>query len=81
MGNTFTFDAIEDTGSDLISNLTLIKTLSRASQKIYLPGSHSIETKRVDQRTAVYGTDASKLPPFRVGESVLGINYPGFLPL
>ena len=30
-----------------------------------------LKTKRVGQRTPVYGTDAPKIPPFRGGESVI----------
>ena len=42
-------------------------------EHIYLPGSLGIETKRLGQRAAVYGTDAPKIPPFRGGESVTRI--------
>ena len=65
VGTTITFDVIENTGSNLTSNVSCIETLARASTKTYLPGSSGIETKRVGRRTAVYGTDAPKIPPFR----------------
>ena len=39
------------------------------SLKTHLPGSPGIETKRVGQCTAAYGTDLRKIPPFRGGES------------
>ena len=53
---------------NLTSNVSSTETLARASLKTYLPGSPGIETKRTVQRTAVYGTDALKIPPFRGGE-------------
>ena len=47
---------------------SLVKTLAaRASLKRYLPGSPSIETKRVGQRTVVYCTDTPEIPAFRWG--------------
>ena len=45
--HTFTFDVVEDTGSNLTSNFSFIKTFARASIKTYLPGSPGIATKRV----------------------------------
>ena len=38
VGSTFTFDAVEDTGSKLTSNVSFIKTLARASPKNDFPG-------------------------------------------
>ena len=52
-----------------------METLARASLKTHLPGSPGIETKRVGQRTAVYGTDATNIPPFRGGERVTAAAY------
>ena len=58
VGNTFTFDVVEDAGSNLAPNVFIIETLARArSLKTYLAGFLGIETKRVGQRTVVYATD------------------------
>ena len=48
---TFTFDAVEDTGSNPASNVSLEETLARSGSplKTYLPGSPGNETKRVGQ--------------------------------
>ena len=73
VGNTFTFHAVEDTGSNLNSNASFLQTLARASLKPHLPGSPGIETKRTGQRTAVDGTDAPKIPSFRAGGSVIRV--------
>ena len=74
VGNTFTFDAVEDTDSIPTSNISIIETLARASlENTHLPGSPGTETKRVGQLTALYGTDAPKIPPFRGMESVIRI--------
>ena len=43
--------------------------------KTHLPGSPGNETRRVGQRTHVYGSDAPKIPPFRGGDSVIK-DYP-----
>ena len=52
------FDTAEDTGSNLTSNVSFIETLARAFNKTCFPGSPGVETTRVSERTAVYGTDA-----------------------
>ena len=44
-----------------------METLARACLERQLPGSPGIETKRVGQRTAVYGTETPKIPPVRGG--------------
>ena len=63
MGQTFTFDVVEDTGSNLTSNSFLAETLARAVPEDTPPcGFPGIETKRVGPRTAAYGTDAPKEP-------------------
>ena len=48
VGNTLALNFVEDTGANLLSNVSTIETLVRASLKSYLPGSPGIETKRVD---------------------------------
>ena len=58
VGNNFTFDVVEDSGSNLSLNVSFTETLARTSPKSYPPASPGIETKPVGQRTAVYGTDA-----------------------
>ena len=60
VGNTFTFDVVEDTASNLTSHVYFIETLARASLNTYLPGSPGIETKWVAQRVAVYDTVTSQ---------------------
>ena len=83
--NIITFDVVEATGSSLTSNVSFVETLARASLKTYLPGCPGVETKRVGQGTAVYGTDAPKTPSFRRGGEIckdnprMG-NWSGFHP-
>ena len=48
-------------------NNSFIETLPRGLLKTHLPGSSGIETKWVGQRTAVHGTDAPNISPFRGG--------------
>ena len=43
VGDTFTFDAVEDTGSNLASNVSFIGTLARASLNAYVVGSSGID--------------------------------------
>ena len=76
VGDTITFDVVEDTDSNLTSNVYLasfIETLARASlNKYLLPGPPGIETKRLYR--SAYGRtqpDASKISPFREGGSVI----------
>ena len=73
LGNNFTFYVVQVTGSNLTSSFSFIETPARASLKTHLPGSPSNGTKRVGQRTDVYGSDAAKIPPFGGGERVLRI--------
>lgn len=67
--NSFTFfDAVEATGSNIISIVSCTDPLVvRASQKTCLRDSPGIETKRGRQRTAIYGTGAPKIPSSRGG--------------
>ena len=60
VGNTFVhiylFDVAEDTDSNFTPNVPFIEALARAIPKGIPPVSPGgIETKRVGQRTAVYG--------------------------
>ena len=77
VGNTFfTFDVVENTDSNPTSNVSFEETLARASLKTHLPGSSVIETKRVGQRTVVYGTDTPTISPFGGGGGCFE-EYPG----
>ena len=54
VNNTFTFDVVQVTGSNLTSIASFTETLAaRASLKTHFPGSPGNETKRVGQRTVV----------------------------
>ena len=77
-----TFDVVEDTGSNLALNVSFTQTLARASlntEHIHLPGSPGIGTKRFGQRTAVCGTNAPMIPPFKGGGSVTRITSLGWV--
>ena len=76
VGNTFTSDVVQVTGSNLTSNVYFIETLARASLKPHIPGSPSNETKRVGQRADVYGFDAPKHPAVQRGAECYK-DYPG----
>ena len=62
-----------------LTNVTPSRTRVRISppersMKTHLPGSPGIDTKRIHQRTAVYGSDARNIPPSKGGgESVMSI--------
>ena len=76
VGSTFItfFVVVQVTGSNLTSNVSFTETLARAYvPEKHLPGSPGSETKRVGQRTDVYGSDAPNILPFRGGESVIRI--------
>ena len=56
VGNTSTFGIVEETGSNLTSNVSFMETL-RVSTTKNLPGSPGIDPKRVGQRTAAHPKD------------------------
>ena len=79
VGKIITFDVVEDTDSNLPSDVCFMKTLARESLKIYLPGSPGIKPKRVGQRTAVYGgTDGPKIQSFTGGGVFRGVPWAGY---
>ena len=61
VGNTFTFDVVQVTSSNLTSIVIFTETLARANlNKTHIPGSPGNETKRVGQRTDEYSSDDPK---------------------
>ena len=74
VGKTFTYNVVLRHGFKSHFERFFCKSACACVLKqIYLPGFPDIETKRVGQRTAEYGTDAPTIPPFRGGESVTRI--------
>ena len=69
VGNTITFDVVEDTGSNLVSNVSFIEALACPSLNacIFPVSQLVIEAKRGGQCTAVRGIDAPNIPPIRGG--------------
>ena len=74
VGNTFTFGVVGRKQVQISLRTFILQKLLRAQPlKTYLPGSPGIGTKWVGQPTAVYGTGAPNIPPFREKGGVIRI--------